>query len=83
MSDKKKKGDDASYAAASAELEQILQEIESGSIDLDLLATKVERAAELITTCRQKLASTETKVKQVVADLAAAEADGDEEAAAP
>ena len=70
MSDKKKKGDDTSYAAASAELEQILQEIESGTIDLDLLATKVERAAELIASCRQKLAATETKVKQVVADLA-------------
>lgn len=82
MSDKKKKGDETSYAAASAELEQILQEIESGTIDLDLLSNKVERAAELIATCRQKLAATETKVKQVVADLAADEDDDDGEEAA-
>ncbi|MBL8728888.1 MAG: exodeoxyribonuclease VII small subunit [Planctomycetes bacterium] len=72
MSDKKKKGDEPSYAAASAELEQILQDIESGEIDLDLLSDKVERAATLLAVCRQKLAATETKVKKVTAELAAA-----------
>lgn len=59
-----------SYAAANAELERILQDIESGEIDLDVLTEKVERAATLIQLCRQKLAATETKVKKVVADLA-------------
>ncbi len=73
MSDKKKKGDEPSYAEASAELEQLLQDIESGDIDLDVLADKVERAAALLQTCRQKLAATETKVKKVVAGLAAAD----------
>lgn len=72
MSDKKKKGDEPTYAAASAELEQILQDIESGEIDLDLLSDKVERAATLLAVCRQKLAATETKVKKVTAELAAA-----------
>ena len=55
-----------------AELEQILQDIESGEIDLDLLSDKVERAATLLAVCRQKLAATETKVKKVTAELAAA-----------
>ncbi len=69
MSDKKKKADGPSYAEASGELEQILQDIESGEIDLDLLSEKVERAASLLTLCRERLAATETKVKKVVAEL--------------
>jgi exodeoxyribonuclease VII small subunit len=73
MSDKKKKGDEPGYGAASAELEQILLDIESGEIDLDVLTEKVERAAALLAICRQKLAATETKVKKVVADLASAD----------
>jgi exodeoxyribonuclease VII small subunit len=84
MSDKKKKGDEPTYAAASAELEQILQDIESGEIDLDVLTDKVERAATLLAFCRQKLAATETKVKKITADLAttmdgSAAADAEEE----
>ncbi len=81
MTDKKKKGDEPGYAAASAELDQILQEIESGEIDLDVLYEKVERAAALLTLCRDKLAATETKVKKVVENLAATiddSADGEE-----
>jgi len=75
----KKKQDDPTYAEASGELEQILDEIESGEIDLDELSDKVERAAVLLTFCRKKLAATETKVKKVTADLAAALGDEDEE----
>ena len=77
MSDKKKKTDGPSYAEASGELEQILQDIESGEIDLDLLTEKVERAAALLTVCRQKLAATATKVKKVTDDLAATLESGD------
>ena len=80
MSDKKKKAEGPTWSEASAELDGILQEIESGEIDLDVLSDKVERAAALLTICRQKLAATETKVKRVVAELAA---DTDEPDAAP
>jgi exodeoxyribonuclease VII small subunit len=73
MSDKKKKSGDTSYREANAELEQILQQIESGDIDLDELSDKVERAAALLAVCREKLAATELKVKKVVADLASME----------
>lgn len=82
MSDKKKKGDEPTYAAASAELEQILQEIETGQIDLDALAEKVERAASLLTSCRQRLAATETRVKKITAEVSAA-MDADTPARAP
>lgn len=86
MSDKKKKTDEPTYAQASAELEQILQDIESGEIDLDVLTEKVERAAALLAVCRQKLAATETKVTKVTAELAAAmdaEAGDDQDEEAP
>ncbi len=79
MSDKKKKkGDEPTYAAASAELERILQDIESGEIDLDVLYDRVERAATLLGICREKLAATETKVKKVVEQIAATMADGED-----
>lgn len=77
MNDKKKKAGEPSYSEASAELDAILQEMESGALDLDLLSDKVERAASLLAICRQKLAATETKVKKVVADLAASDDDAD------
>ena len=45
--------DDApGYAAAMAELEQILMDLERADLDVDQLGTKVARAAELIRTCR-------------------------------
>ncbi len=42
-----------SYSAAAAELEEILEEIESGTVDIDVLTQKVERAAALIVLCRE------------------------------
>ncbi|MFT4514074.1 MAG: exodeoxyribonuclease VII small subunit [Planctomycetota bacterium] len=65
----KKKSDEPSYAELSGELETILDEIESGEIDLDELSDKVERAATLLSQCRKKLAATETKVKKVTTEL--------------
>jgi len=77
----KKKSGEPSYAELSSELEQILDEIESGEIDLDELSDKVERAATLLSKCRKKLAATETKVKKVTSELQAAmeEQEGDDE----
>tara|TARA_R110002072_G_scaffold4174_2_gene29432 strand:- start:18860 stop:19102 length:243 start_codon:yes stop_codon:yes gene_type:complete len=68
----KKKSDEPSYAELSGELETILDEIESGEIDLDELSDKVERAATLLSQCRKKLAATETKVKKVTTELQSA-----------
>ena len=76
---KTKSAKEPSYSEATAELDEILRDIESGEIDLDVLSEKVERAAALLTVCRQKLAATETKVKKVVDEMATA-ADGGEEA---
>ena len=81
MTEKKtrKKPAGPSYGEATAELDEILREIESGDIDLDVLSEKVERAAALLTICRHKLADTETKVKKVVDEMSAAiDATGEE-----
>ena len=58
------------YGEAAAELETILQEIETGEVDIDDLTRKVERAAELIRLCRDKLRATEVRVKKIVDEMA-------------
>lgn len=80
MANKKNHDDVPGYAAASAELDSILAEIETGDADIDVLSERVTRAAELVKLCREKLAGTELRVKIVVEDLAAGaaeSADGD------
>jgi exodeoxyribonuclease VII small subunit len=75
----RKKSEAATWAAASEELETILDEIEVGSVDIDVLSEKVERAAELIKTCREKLSGTELRVQKIVDELARTEPEDDED----
>ena len=60
---------DPGYAAAMAELEQILQELEGEDPDVDVLANRVERAATLIEVCRRRIANASVQVERVVAAL--------------
>lgn len=70
MSDATDEPDDPiGYAAAFAELEQILDELEDDEVDIDVLAERVARAAELIHVCRSRIASAQMNVEQIVADL--------------
>ena len=57
------------YAAALAELETILSELERTDVDVDVLAARVKRAAELIGFCRDRIGSARLHIEQVVADL--------------
>lgn len=57
------------YGEALAELERILEEIEDDAVDVDVLATKVRRAAELLRVCRDRITSARIEVTQIVADL--------------
>jgi exodeoxyribonuclease VII small subunit len=57
------------YAEALAELEEILQELEGGSVDVDLLTERVTRARSLITRCRERIGDARTQIEHVVADL--------------
>lgn len=58
-----------SYDKAFEELRQIISEMESGDISVDLLSEKVKRASELIQLCKNKLTSTENDVQQILKDL--------------
>ncbi len=57
------------YAAAVAELEELLADLEDDALDIDLLATKVTRASELIRYCRGRIHAARLQVDRIVADL--------------
>ena len=57
------------YADALAELEAILDEIEDDAVDVDVLAARVKRAAELLRVCRQRITAARDEVSRIVADL--------------
>ncbi len=57
------------YAEALAELESILTEIEDDAVDVDVLAARVKRAAELLRICRDRITAAKVEVTQIVAEL--------------
>lgn len=57
------------YAAALTELEDILARLERTDVDVDVLATQVQRAAELISFCRDRIGNARLQIEQVVARL--------------
>ena len=69
-----KKVGELGYDEALADLDRILEELEVEETDLDSLAQRVARAAELVKHCREKIQATELEVEKVLEDLP-----GDEE----
>ena len=65
------------YAESMAELESILASLESDAVDIDTLASQVERASQLIAHCEGRLRTTELSLQTILAqhDPAAAEDD--------
>ena len=53
----------ASYEAAIAELESLVQQMESGQLPLDRLLDSYRRGAVLLDFCRQRLQAVEQQVK--------------------
>lgn len=62
-------GKDLKYSKAIEELEEIVEQIEGESVDVDTLAEKVKRASFLIEFCRGKLKETETEVRKVLSGM--------------
>ena len=60
---------DHTYNEAILEIEEILQKIESGELDVDELTDKVKRVAYLLETCKKKLKSTESEIQKVIDGL--------------
>jgi exodeoxyribonuclease VII small subunit len=67
--DPSRSGGDPGYAAALAELDGILRELEGSDVDVDRLADRVARAAELIAMCRERIGNARLRIDQVIADL--------------
>ncbi len=61
--------DNPNYTEAFKELQEIVTEIEQGEISVDELSQKVKRASRLITICKNKLATTEEDVNQILREL--------------
>lgn len=59
-----------SFNEAVAEIEKILQNIESGELDIDKLSAEVKRGSELIKQCQKKLKTTEEEINSIFRDLA-------------
>ena len=53
----------ASYEAALAELDQLVQAMESGRMPLDALLVNHQRGAQLLAFCRSRLQAVEAQVK--------------------
>lgn len=60
---------DLPYADAVEELEEILSHLEDNSVDVDVLADRVARGAELVRHCRQRLRTVRSEVNAVVEEL--------------
>ncbi len=58
-----------SYSDAIEELEAIVQEIENNDVNIDDLSSKVNRAAELIKLCKEKLYKTENEVASILKEI--------------
>ena len=52
------------YNEAVSEIEEILYQIESEELDIDILSEKVKRVSSLIKICKKKLHQTETEVQK-------------------
>lgn len=60
---------DLTYRDAIAELETILRALENDTVDVDELTSRVQRSAELIRLCKQKLRTAEDAIDRVFENL--------------
>ncbi len=60
---------DISYNEAIAEIEMILEEIESEKIDIDSLSAKVKKATELISLCKEKLKKADEEIENLMKSI--------------
>ena len=56
------------YQAAVKEIEDILEKIEEGQLDVDELSKNVKRVTELLKICKNKLHKTEDEVNKILED---------------
>lgn len=62
---KKNTEESLTYETAWFELQGLVAELQNGSISIDQLSAKIERAAELVKFCREKLRITEASLEKL------------------
>jgi exodeoxyribonuclease VII small subunit len=67
------------YSAALHELDGILRELEGSDVDVDRLADRVARAAQLIALCRERIGAARLQIDEVIADLDGEPEPGDQQ----
>jgi len=55
-----------SYTESIRELEEILERVENGDLDVDDLSKEISRASELIKYCKEKLYVADEEVKKIL-----------------
>lgn len=58
-----------SYTEALSELQNILDKIESGDLDVDVLTDEIKKASELIKLCKEKLYKTDAQIKKIIDEI--------------
>ena len=58
-----------SYNEAVEKLKKIVADIESGGMDVDILAKNVKEASRLIKLCKEKLFNTDEEVKKILEEM--------------
>lgn len=58
-----------SYNESIAEIESIIEKINSNDLDIDELSTQVKKAAELIKNCKEKLHKTEEEIQKIIDEI--------------
>ncbi|WP_420622303.1 exodeoxyribonuclease VII small subunit [Candidatus Poriferisodalis sp.] len=70
-------GELSGYAESIAEIETILTSLEGDDVDIDTLASKVERTSTLIAHCEQRLRATELSLQTILAQHESTPSDSD------
>ena len=58
-----------SYTESMQELQIILDKIESGDLDVDVLSEELKKASELLKFCKDKLYKTDVAIKKILDNL--------------
>ncbi len=54
------------YEEAVSQLEEIVQKMESGELDIDIMSTELKKAQQLIKLCKDKLTKTDEEIKKIL-----------------
>lgn len=60
------KKENITYSSAMERLEAIVNEIENGNLDIDLILDKIKEAQKLAAFCKNKLYKTENEVNKIL-----------------